>query len=203
MDTSWGDWIRRKCSFSIIFSTALLLPTPRPFLFFTPSSNPRLFPDPFSQLGDARVDAGLVPTSAAFTPAHNSGLEPLPTLLETHQGSSGVSLVSRGVGWVIGLGWDVQVWQPIYVIASSFHSILGLFMCCMISPGMRQLLRPRIHCRASWRWLCPQWLCYTLCRWWFSPSPSAAPAPSDLQVQDKGVSAPPRDLCVHHQHQKL
>lgn len=97
MNTSWRDLkscIRLKCSFSIIFSTLTLFPALHPSLLLTASSNPCLLPDPFSQLGDARVDTGLVPTSTALAPAHNAGLEPLPTLLKTHQGAPGVSLVS-------------------------------------------------------------------------------------------------------------
>ncbi len=95
MNKSWRDlsWIRLKCSVSINFCTLTLFPTLHPSLCLTTSSNPCLLLNPLSQLGDARVDTGLVPTSTALTPAHNAGLEPLPTLLETHQGASGVSLV--------------------------------------------------------------------------------------------------------------
>lgn len=77
-----------------------------PSLRLMSSSNICHLLDPVSQLGDARVDTGLVPTSAALAPAHDAGLEPLPTLLETHQGAAGVSLVSGvGGGWLLDWYW--------------------------------------------------------------------------------------------------
>ena len=73
-------------------------PSLHPFPFLAASSNPGLLPDPLPQLGDPAVDTGLVPTSAALAPAHDAGLEPLPTLLEAHQGTSGVSLARTARG---------------------------------------------------------------------------------------------------------
>ena len=55
-------------------------------------SHPGRGPDPVPQLGDAGVHAGLVAARAALPPAHDARLEPLPTLLETHQGPAGVTL---------------------------------------------------------------------------------------------------------------
>lgn len=71
-----------------------LFPALHPSLFLTTSSNPCLLLDPLSELSDTGVDTGLVSTSTTLTPAHNASLEPLPTLLETHQGATRVSLVN-------------------------------------------------------------------------------------------------------------
>lgn len=192
MKTSWRDLsrFRLKCSVSIIFSTMVLSPALHPSLFLTTSSNPCLLLDPVSQLGDARVDTGLVPTSAALTPAYDAGLEPHSTLLETHQGASGVSLVSTVSGERL-LDW-LWMWEHDNYMGVKPICISPLSWCRSVSPGMRRLLRPRIRCRASWRWLGPRWPRYTPCRWWFSPMPSAAAAPLNLQEQDKGVTWP---LC--------
>lgn len=59
-----------------------------------PSLDPRLLLDPASQLGDARVNARLVAAGAALAPAHDAGLEPLPTFLEARQGSARVALMT-------------------------------------------------------------------------------------------------------------
>lgn len=80
------------------FGKLALFASLHPSPFLTASSNPGLLPDPLSQLGDPAVDTRLVPTSTALTPAHDAGLEPLPTLLETHQGTSGVSLARTARG---------------------------------------------------------------------------------------------------------
>lgn len=71
------------------FGTLMFLPT----LHSLPSSNPRLIFDPLSQLGNTRVNPRLVPACTALAPAHDAGLEPLPALLEAHQGSTRVSLM--------------------------------------------------------------------------------------------------------------
>lgn len=179
----------------------------------TSSSNSCLLPDPLSQLGDARVHTRLVPTTAALAPAHDAGLEPLPTLLETRQGPTGVSLVigsEDGEEWLSDWVW---MWEQDNYTGGKIH------MCCKthlhpplglenwnwlenVSPGRHRLLQPWIRCRASWRWVDPRWPHYTRCRWWFSPLPSAAVAPSHLREWDEGVSTPPHDLCVRHQHQR-
>lgn len=105
-----------------------------PPLTLSLSSNSCFLFDPVSQLSDAWVDAGLVPTCAALTPTHYASLEPLPTFLETHQGASRVSLVStiikRGEGerTVIILTFGCEgtiitwVWKPIYSSPFSFLS---------------------------------------------------------------------------------
>lgn len=137
----------------------------------TSSSNPCLLLDPLSELGDTGVDTGLVPTSTALSPAHNASLEPLPTLLKAHQGATRISLVNMvREEWLLDWVWkwehdNCRVWKPIY--KSFLPFILLLRICCVCSPGMRQLLLPRNHCRASWRWSGPPWPCYTLYHWWF------------------------------------
>lgn len=73
----------------------MLFPVPHPPLFLTASSNTRLLPDPVYQLGDTCVNTRLVTSGTALAPTHDSGLEPLPTLLKTCQGSSGVPLVKH------------------------------------------------------------------------------------------------------------
>lgn len=110
------------------FDTLLFLPTLHSF----PFSNSYLLFDPFSQLGNACVNPRLVPTCTALTPTDNAGLEPLPTLLEAHQGSSRVSLMITA---------KVSHWDWMWKIA----------VVLKVSPGMRRPLRLRIRCRASWR----------------------------------------------------
>lgn len=121
-NTSWRDLslIRLKCSISMFFSTVTLFPALHTTLFLTASSNTCLLLDPLSELGDAGVDTGLVATSTALTPTHNAGLEPLPTLLKTHQGATGVSLVNMvKEEWLLDWVWKwkhdyYMVWKPIY-----------------------------------------------------------------------------------------
>lgn len=161
------------------FGTLMSLPTLHSLLF----SNPRLIFDPISQLGNAGVNPWLVPTGAALAPTHDAGLEPLPALLKAHQGSSRVTLVIT----VRVSHWD-WMWKTVPALT--------------VSPGMRQPLRLRIRCRASWRWPGPPWPRYTRCRWWSSPTPSAAAVPFDLQERDRWVNAQWCDLGVHHQHQR-
>lgn len=154
-----------------------------PTLHSFPFSNPRLIFDPFSQLGNPRVNPGLVPTSAALAPTHDAGLEPLATLLEAHQGSSRVSLMVT-----VRLSHSDRVWKTLRYLN--------------VSPGMRRPLRIRIRCRASWRWAGPPWPRYIRCRWWSSPTPSEGAVPFDLREQDSRVNAQSCDLGVHHQHQR-
>ena len=135
--------IRVKCSVSIIFSTPVF-PILQPSLFLTSSSsNPRFFFDPVSQLGDTRVDARLVPTSTALAPAHYTCLEPLPTLLKTCQGSSGVSLVSttrrkRFLDWVRmcehdnNVGVKTDLYQPVVIL---FFPRIETHLACINSSS--------------------------------------------------------------------
>lgn len=169
MNKSWRDlsWIRLKCSVSIIFSTLTLFPTLHPSLCLTTSSNPRLLLNPVSQLCDTRVDTGLVPTSTALTPAHNAGLEPLPTLLETHQGASGVSLVRTVRGErLLDLVWmwehdnyiGVKTYpnQPFVLLFLSGEHVARSHLACVNSssqesaaehPGSDLALRDHVtHC---------------------------------------------------------
>lgn len=50
------------------------------------------FTDPVPQFGDTRVDARLVPPSAAFSPAHYSSLEPFANIGTTYKRTARVSL---------------------------------------------------------------------------------------------------------------
>lgn len=110
------------------FDTLMFLLT----LHSLPFSNPCLIFDPVSQLGNARVNPRLVPTCTALAPTHDAGLEPLPALLEAHQGSSRVSLMITA---------KVSHWDWMRKTAAAVN----------VSPGMRRPLRLRIRCRASWR----------------------------------------------------
>ncbi len=50
------------------------------------------FTDPVPQFSDTRVDARIVPPSAAFSPAHYSSLEPFANIGTTCKRAAGVSL---------------------------------------------------------------------------------------------------------------
>lgn len=154
-----------------------------PALFPPTSSNLCLSLDPLYQLGDARVDAGLVATRAAFPPAHNAGLEPLPTLLETRQGASRVSLVTivRGERLYIGSGrWErdnyksVNLYYHFVLLSYSGERVARSHLACVDSswqesaaehPGGDLALRDRVTYRVVndfhhglleplWLWTC-------------------------------------------------
>lgn len=53
---------------------------------------PSMLFDPVPNYREPCVHAGLVPLSAAFTPAHHTSLEDPPIFLHTGQGATGVTL---------------------------------------------------------------------------------------------------------------
>lgn len=179
-----------------MFSTASLS-------VLTTSLNPRFLLYPVPQFGHTRVDTGFVPASAALAPAHDAGLEPLSRLLETHQGASGVSLVStiRGDGHYIRFGCEsagvaICTW-PFDGSLSSCSAHVARSHLARIDasgqestaehPGRDLALRDHVtHGVVDDLHLCfLQQPCYATC-----------------QGMRKGVSAVSRDLCVHREHQK-
>lgn len=170
-----------------------LLQIPPPLATLS-SSDSYLLLDPLSQFGDAGIDTWLVATSTALAPAHNACLEPLPTFLETCQGSAGVSLPSTTrPQWLLDWCWKRE---------SDNYGVKKKHLHC--SPGMHRLLRTGSHCRAFLRWPGPLSLCYTRSHWWFSLKPSVATGTLELWGQTyKGVIGCPILPTVHHWHQKV